>query len=427
MWIFIEPLDLLLFRDSKLFTAGEGFWAKGVFPPTAIPFMGAIRSKILVENGIAFKDYKAQLNAKAGDMSEPNTATPPPERASTIQQLMQQIGGPDDYGQLYLTGPLLCEKDSTALTPYFPLPSDLMVDKTGAAVYLHPQPFPWSVSQSPPNLIPLWTSASGSVPQDKLLGINGLRNYLQGDKGGTPKDTSDLWDTEPQVGIELSAGRTAENGKLYSIEFTRLKCETKTIGFLLEVRGADQARFPAKGLLALGGESRAASYEKVPYDGTSSTLAAFEEIITGNSIKQALIGRKGFKLYLTTPGIFHQGWLPDFIKEDNQEYFGAIDGLKFKLVSAAVGKAVTISGWDLARNQPRPMWKAAPAGSVYFFEKVDGNLNADDVNQLFESFHFKTLPGMDAATATEGQPTEISEYGKVGFGLALVGCWAKED
>lgn len=32
-WYVIEPLDILLFREAKPFSPGEGAWAKSIFPP----------------------------------------------------------------------------------------------------------------------------------------------------------------------------------------------------------------------------------------------------------------------------------------------------------------------------------------------------------------------------------------------------------
>ena len=42
------------------------------------------------------------------------------------------------------------------------------------------------------------------------------------------------------------------------------------------------------------------------------------------------------------------------------------------LRSACVGRPVHVSGWDMAKGQPKPTRRLAPSGSVYFFEKVDG-------------------------------------------------------
>lgn len=43
-WFRITPLDVLLFRDAKPFSPGEGSWAKGLFPPMPITVFQAMRS-----------------------------------------------------------------------------------------------------------------------------------------------------------------------------------------------------------------------------------------------------------------------------------------------------------------------------------------------------------------------------------------------
>lgn len=43
-WYAIEPLDVLLFRESKPFSPGEGSWAKSLFPPLPITVFQALRS-----------------------------------------------------------------------------------------------------------------------------------------------------------------------------------------------------------------------------------------------------------------------------------------------------------------------------------------------------------------------------------------------
>ncbi|MGL5192147.1 MAG: type III-B CRISPR module-associated Cmr3 family protein, partial [Chroococcales cyanobacterium] len=43
-WYQIEPLDLLMFRESKPFSPGESSWAKGLFPPLPSPVFQALRS-----------------------------------------------------------------------------------------------------------------------------------------------------------------------------------------------------------------------------------------------------------------------------------------------------------------------------------------------------------------------------------------------
>jgi CRISPR-associated protein Cmr3 len=43
-WYFVTPLDVLLFRESKPFSPGDGSWAKGLFPPMPITVFQAMRS-----------------------------------------------------------------------------------------------------------------------------------------------------------------------------------------------------------------------------------------------------------------------------------------------------------------------------------------------------------------------------------------------
>ncbi|MBO1346045.1 MAG: hypothetical protein EBE86_000955 [Hormoscilla sp. GUM202] len=45
-WYAIEPLDVLLFRDAKPFSPGDGSWAKGLFPPLPITVFQALRSAL---------------------------------------------------------------------------------------------------------------------------------------------------------------------------------------------------------------------------------------------------------------------------------------------------------------------------------------------------------------------------------------------
>lgn len=45
-WYAIEPLDVLLFREAKPFSPGEGSWAKGQFPPLPTTVFQALRSAL---------------------------------------------------------------------------------------------------------------------------------------------------------------------------------------------------------------------------------------------------------------------------------------------------------------------------------------------------------------------------------------------
>ncbi|HDN19716.1 MAG TPA: hypothetical protein ENF46_01300, partial [Candidatus Acetothermia bacterium] len=111
MWqIFVEPVDVLLFRDGRPFTAGEDHRARSMFPPTPFTMQGMLRSKILFESGVSPTDY-------AGDSPSP-----------TAQRLRELIGTPrKSYGKLRLRGPFVARKgDDDSLTRYFPMPADVL-------------------------------------------------------------------------------------------------------------------------------------------------------------------------------------------------------------------------------------------------------------------------------------------------------------
>ena len=74
--------------------------------------------------------------------------------------------------------------------------------------------------------------------------------------------------------------------------------------------------------------------------------------------------------------------------------------------------AVPIGGWDLVYICPRTMYRAVPAGSVYFLECLAGN-----IEDVFDLFHGTTMLQQCS------QEVELREFAKIGSGLTLVGTW----
>jgi len=425
MWLFIESLDVLLFRDSKPFAAGEGFWARSVFPPNSLPFMGALRAKLLVDNDIRFEDYHKFLKDAKNDQ-----ITSALKRK--IQPIADLIGGSEGYGNLTLAGPFLSRQSSTnELILFFPAPLDIMLDKNRVK-YLKPQSFGWGLKTSKAltskiqykfSPLPLWTDESGDLPEEKFIKTSGIINYLKGLSGVQAEDSTNIWGNEFQVGIEKGAQRTAEIGKIYSVEFIRLqeimnRQGLSSFGFLVQLEGFQEAIFKTDGLLALGGEGRAAKYTKVE----ETEIGSLSDLIRGDFLIESLKDEKRFKLYLATPAIFSNGWYPDFLKAENGDLVGEIGGLKFKLISASVNKPTTVSGWNLVKNRPRPLVKAVPAGSIYHFELLDDEVFDEAKIEVIRSdFHFKPLTGNCPNALGSIPENDLREYGRAGFGLALVG------
>ncbi|MBN1830356.1 MAG: type III-B CRISPR module-associated protein Cmr3 [Deltaproteobacteria bacterium] len=400
MWIHIEPLDVLLFRDSRPFDAGEQARATGIFPPTGLPFAGALRSRIIKKQGIAFSDYKDKENKKGWDL----------------------VGSPDDFGPLSFAGPFLTLGRNHAR---YPIPRDLVKTKEGHLERLKlVECAKDSGASSPPCLSCHLVSGGGETneAEDGYLDDVEFMHYLKNDV--TPKMQGEaVAVNEPRVGIGRNAAGTAEKGLIYTAVYTRLVKKDKNkerAAFLFRMQsenGGEEALLGEKGIISLGGEARSAYFSVLKEEEAPSLFSEK----TKNELLGKLTGKSKFKLCLLTPAVFKKGWLPDGIdeqgEEDNKSYFFSLgDGVKARLVAAAVGKRREIGGWNLAARGPRPLKRAVPAGSVYFFQTAKA-LTKEQANVLMDTFHLKTAmnhsSGDQAARYLRG----------AGLGLACVGCW----
>ena len=61
---------------------------------------------------------------------------------------------------------------------------------------------------------------------------------------------------------------------------------------------------------------------------------------------------------------------------------GEYKGIKVKLICAAVGRGGSITGFDMKKKQPKPMYNIIPAGSVYYF-KILSTQTTDEVRDTF--------------------------------------------
>ncbi len=143
-------------------------------------------------------------------------------------------------------------------------------------------------------------------------------------------------------------------------------------------------------MIRLGGEGKAVQCQSIES----------KEIRQKISIPMPLIVGKRFKLYLATPALFTDGWKPSWMTTDYSEH----NGIKIRLLAAAVGKAVPVGGFDIRKPGPKAMRKAVPAGSVYYLELE----NETDNTRLEELFHQKSI-------------SDIADSQLQGFGITFVG------
>ena len=121
----------------------------------------------------------------------------------------------------------------------------------------------------------------------------------------------------------------------------------------------------------LGGERRIAEFSRCDDDGA---LWAYPEALP----KEYTEGET-FRLVLATPAIFAQGWLPGWLSVG--DLTGEFPGTRaiVRLESAATDRWQPVSGWDYETENHKPMRRAVPAGSVYFFKVLHGTIKAADV------------------------------------------------
>ncbi len=375
--LFLEPLDVLYLRGNRLFGEG-GDDAGAQMPPWPSVAAGAIRSRMLVDAGVNLHAFAKGEKTLTGELAE-------------------SLGTPEHPGTFRLARFTLAKRQNDGtIEPSLPLPADWIA-------------FDQKDPDSKPKLYPLAPvtlpkGIQGSIHTDALpvlrmtkadkasggywLTAEGIKRWLRGQ--GLQKDdvtpSKELWKTDARLGIAMEPNlRTADEGRIYTTDAVAL---AKKVGFLAEVTGAD-GLLPKDGLLRFGGDGRGAQL--------SRTKIAWPE-----PDWEQIARDKSFKLMLTSPGIFPDGWRLPGMGQDGQ---WRMDGAQARLVSASLTRAEVVSGWDVARHQPKAAQRAAPAGSVYWLKDFTGDVHA------LKALARNGLPCTDAARRAEG------------FNTCLIGNW----
>lgn len=348
--IRIEPFDPVFFRDGKPFTMGEDSWGNGMFPPMPSVVYGALRASWFANN---ISHY-----AKAGKADDPT--------------LGLKIKG------------LFVEYQGSMLVP---LPMDCVAEtrKENKATLLKLHPAPSLSNCATPMILKPGVGAQivDSVQGGWVDDIS-LSEYLNGKRTTLHFISQHQFTSiEPRTGITLDRGtRTAKAGNMYRIGMNRML----DAAFVVNYTDLD---IPRSGMLKLGGEGKGAAYQPVNFDLPSAPK------LEDNMLK----------LYLLTPAIFSNGWLPGWINPSSLEgeYVQGNVKLRCRVVAAVIGDYLSVGGWDIQKNAPKPMRKAVPAGSVYYLQLLEG-----DLVEVSRGFH-----GLAISDQAQDQ--------KEGFGICYVG------
>lgn len=343
--LFLEPLDVLYLRGNKHF-ADAGAHGEALMPPWPSLAAGAIRSRLIAEGETVHTLADFRL---------------------THFGLGRRL---DDSGADGRVEALL------------PLPADVMVasESLDDARYATPTALTAGIASSHalPQL-PVFCRDKPAKPISGLwLNAAGISAWL----GGAPimpahlLRSNQLWQLDARLGIALDAQkRSAADGKIYTTETVAVQ---KGVGFVAGYEGAPALAQDC--LVRLGGDGRGAVVRTPTFEFPQPDWARIAQ-------------DRRFRLLLTTPGLFADGWKPA--------------GIPTTLVAASVGRADTVSGWDLLSNQPKPAQRVAPAGSVYWFDDFTGDI------ATLQTLAQHGLPPADPARHAEG------------FGKLAIAAWPR--
>ena len=386
-WLII-PHDPLVFRDGKPFTAVPGARAQSVPFPFPSTVAGAVRTRSgAIQHGGVFPAGDQQIVSRV---------------------LGYRIVGPFLYSlgrhELLLPAPrdaffATIEPDNereARLIPLQPrsrafpnvqtnLPDDLQLvtlveEVDGKAHPKAPHFWRWSHAQ-------VWLETP-CVHQSVALSEWGLSHL--------PMDI--------RIHVSIDPGlRTAREGALFQtggLTFVHAPVHERRHPSLAEAEEfallvqTDAHPFAA-GVDALGGERRLVMWQRAEV-----SLPACPD-----SVREAILSTRRGRLMLVTPACFNQGFRPTWVLEHPS-------GVKLRVVAAAVGRPVHVSGWDYDKQRPKETRRLAPAGSVYFFEITQGDRKA--IERFVETVWMQPI-------SDDGQDR------RDGFGVALLGTWNEQE
>ncbi len=325
----IEPLDTLFFRDGKPFSMGDDSWADGIFIPAPSVIYGAIRSWILSNSEDVNLDNVIQETKDLEILElyyslKGKTVLPLPFDYGTKKEKDEQIRYEEKKNQ------------------------EISVER----FELIANDFTSSIHTS--NLVYNKRNYILEPVKNAFISTENFISYLKHDDNVNETDVGVIVEsTEPKIGIARNNTTfSSEDGKLYRVGLNRIK----DFKFIVKI----ECKYLSENysnILKLGGEGK---------------IVFIDEFLKGRKGAKSLRIKTNIKtdklvVYLATPAIFNE-------EKPNIE---KLLNIKAKLLAASVGKAINIGGFDMKEGRPKTMFKAVPAGSVYFYQ-LDQEVELDD-------------------------------------------------
>ncbi|PZA07711.1 MULTISPECIES: type III-B CRISPR module-associated protein Cmr3 [unclassified Meiothermus] len=370
----IHALSPLLFRDGRPFSAADGTETAAQSLPLPLPstLAGFVRTQVGLAAGMGFS-----------------------------HQELQNLHG------LQVCGPLLARGGEILL----PAPRDAVIYKEGEKpqlMKLRPfSPPEGAGCDLPGGLLPLEVTQDVKPESGYNFWTAGEMERWLLDEEVLPAEKISGLPSETRVHVAMDPAKgKAREGQLFSVAYRPLETGKGPEDYRpasLRVRLSLSNGWTPARIGYLGGERRPVAVEvkeglsEYWYDCPEGLKKRFAGLGKGARVR----------LVLATPALFEGGWRPGWVEKSGTGELHLPRGLskvRLRLVAAAVGRREPVSGWSLRAKQPKAVRWMVPAGSVYFFEVLEGN-PAD----LLESWL---------------RPVSDDEQDrKDGFGLALWGVW----
>jgi CRISPR-associated protein Cmr3 len=411
---WFEPLGPLFFGDGRPFIAGETSGGRSVFPPSPATLQGVVRRLILESGCGRLDDYSRGCRTT----DDADTRDCPEYGKCAARRLVGEHAADNINavkGTLEVRGPFLAWRDAhDKITPLLPAPLDLVretggrkagdVPIDGSVEVLTMQPGGKEedkVCSMPSGLRPLVLR-----PEVKgLAGVGGwltwerFKDYLSGalttlERGKDWWLDADLWAADSRSGLVIDRrSRAASRGYLYFPQLVQLKAHTDGRQLVLlgavDSDSATKVTWPSSLAVPLGGERKPARF------GTCDAAWLDEPC------PAEVGGSCRFKLVLTQPAWFKEGWRP------------GIDGAT--LVGARVERSESVGGWDAAARRFKPLRRFVPRGSVFYFE-LGASPGPKQVSAAASGY-------WNTCVSETPKDEMFLAYGKCGFGHAFVGKW----
>lgn len=168
------------------------------------------------------------------------------------------------------------------------------------------------------------------------------------------------------------------------------------------------------GAHSFGGKRRLAHFQDITQEESAQQIWTCPDRVVEAVRKHP----KYLRMILATPAFFSKGWIPGWLNEnlvstDKLALNDAASGVKLQLRWACIPRWEAVSGWSYRKKQPKAVRRMVPAGSVYFFEVLDG-----DPVKFVSQFWLQSISDKDRRLAFFDKQD--------GYGLATWGIWTPE-